>query len=52
MLAALGVLADVNVSVGVVGLVLAIVALVVILVALIAVEVAGEHRFNVRARHH
>jgi hypothetical protein len=44
--------ADPNVSVGVVGLVVAIVLLVAIMLALIIVEVAGEHRQNVANRRH
>ena len=44
--------ADVNVSVGVIIVIVAIIALVVALLALIAVEVAGEHRDDVRLRDH
>jgi hypothetical protein len=48
------VLGDVNVSVGVVGLMIGILLLVAVLIAIIAVEVAGEHRVNVRSwyEHH
>ena len=45
-------LGDNNVSVGVVGLVVAILLLVAVLLALVFVEVAGEHRANVENRHH
>jgi hypothetical protein len=51
MLVAPTVLGDVNVSLGVVGLMIAIVLLVVVLLAVIAIEVTGEHRFNVQSRH-
>jgi hypothetical protein len=44
--------ADPNVSVGVVGLIVAIVLLVAIMLALIVIEVAGEHRQNVGNRRH
>jgi hypothetical protein len=51
-LAVPGVLGDVNVSVGVIGLMVAIIALVVALLLLIAIAVAAEHEFNVHSRHH
>ena len=51
-LAAPVVLADTNVSLGVIGLVIAIIALVVVLVAIIAIETVGEHWDNVNARWH
>jgi hypothetical protein len=44
--------ADTNVSVGVVGLVLAILLLFAILLALVVVAVAGEHRANLRNGRH
>ena len=43
---------DTNVSVGVVGLVVAILLLIAVFVTLILVAVAGEHRTNVTNRHH
>jgi hypothetical protein len=46
------VLADVDVTVGVIAVVAGIIALVLVLLAIVAVEVAGEHRDNVRARLH
>jgi hypothetical protein len=51
-LAAPLVLADVNVTVGVVGVIAGIIALVLVLLVIIAVEVTGEHRENVRAHLH
>jgi hypothetical protein len=45
-------LGDTNVSVGVVGLMLAILALIAFLLTVIVIEVAGEHRTNVRNRRH
>jgi hypothetical protein len=44
--------ADVNVSIGVVIVIVGIIGLVLSLLALIAFEVAGEHRQNVRAHRH
>ena len=44
--------ADPNVSVGVVGLIVAIVLLVAIMLAVIVIEVTGEHRQNVGNRRH
>jgi len=41
--------ADVDVTIGVIALMVGIIALVLILLAIIAVEVAGEHRDNVRS---
>ena len=46
------VLGDVDVSVGVIGMMIAIVVLVAVLLVLIAIAVTGEHAFNVRSRHH
>jgi hypothetical protein len=46
-----GVFGDANVSVGVIGLVVAILLLMVVLLAVIVIEVTGEHRTNVHDRH-
>ena len=45
-------LGDANVSVGAAGLVLAIVLLVAMLLTVVFIEIAGEHRQNVRNRRH
>jgi hypothetical protein len=44
--------ADVDVTIGVIALMVGIIALVLVLLAIVAVEVAGEHRANVRSRLH
>jgi hypothetical protein len=46
------VLADVNVTVGVLAVIAGIIALVLVLLVIIAVEVTGEHRENVRGHLH
>jgi hypothetical protein len=46
------VLADVDVTVGVVAVIAGIIALVLVLLVIIAMEVTGEHRQNERARLH
>jgi hypothetical protein len=51
-LAAPLVLADVDVTVGVLAVIAGIIALVLVLLVIIAVEVIGEHRENVRAHLH
>jgi hypothetical protein len=51
-LAAPLVLADVDVTVGVIAVIAGIIALAVVLLVIIAVEVTGEHRENVRAHLH
>jgi hypothetical protein len=51
-LAAPLVLADVDVTVGVIAVIAGIITLVLVLLVIIAVEVTGEHRENVNAHLH